>query len=268
MLLKMPQTRKSTPYGTGTEQPGNSNVGMPTMSEGESSIMAAIGKLSSKTDESYRKLNVAIEDSKQYILDQLKSVRDDLTLEINMLKARVESMELEKSGSGAFNDEFSVIIFGLRESSTETQESLHAEIDVIIEKIGCAGSVTKVKRLRSRLPGKPGIVKVQMSSLDEKIAVLRNKRKLSDQHPYAHTYIKASKTHCERLIELNFKEILKELPRGTEFRFTGSGRLVKKTNVDEGHRQLPGHFHARSPVDNETTAKQLYSDALSSPASD
>ena len=40
------------------------------------------------------------------------------------------------------------------------------------------------------------------------------------------------RSHEERLIENNFKAILKELPNGNQYRFTGSGRLVDKW--DEG----------------------------------
>ena len=40
------------------------------------------------------------------------------------------------------------------------------------------------------------------------------------------------RSHEERLIENNFKAILTELPNGTQYRFTGSGRLVDKRDED------------------------------------
>ena len=41
-------------------------------------------------------------------------------------------------------------------------------------------------------------------------------------------YIRSSKSHSDRLAELNLKTILSEIPNGNDYRILGNGRLVKK----------------------------------------
>ncbi len=97
-------------------------------------------------------------------------------------------------------------------------------------------SVVRAKRLGGR-GGKPGIVKIQFGSLNEKIGVLKSKRNLKNAREFRRTYLCTSKSHIERLVDLNFRAILKELPGGHGYRITGSGRLVKK---DDTERRNPG----------------------------
>ena len=73
-------------------------------------------------------------------------------------------------------------------------------------------------------------------SVDDKIRVLKSKQLLKDCEEFSHTYLKGAKTHAERLIDHNFREILKEIPNGGRYRFTGSGRLVRSEvrNAEDG----------------------------------
>ena len=45
-------------------------------------------------------------------------------------------------------------------------------------------------------------------------------------------FIRSSQTHAERLIQLNFKTILNELPNGQKYYVTGNGRLVRQLVQD------------------------------------
>lgn len=39
----------------------------------------------------------------------------------------------------------------------------------------------------------------------------------------------SSKSHTERILELNARTLLREMPNGNQFRITSNGRIVKKT---------------------------------------
>ena len=75
------------------------------------------------------------------------------------------------------------------------------------------------------------LVKIELAKKEEKIRVLRNKRKLkeSEDDTMKQVFIQSSRTHVERLLELNVKAVLNELPNGNTYRVTANGRLVKKT---------------------------------------
>ena len=92
--------------------------------------------------------------------------------------------------------------------------------------LGVRVTVTQAERTRRRADNRPGVIKCQLSSLDEKVTVLRNKRKAAQVDDYKRVFIARMRSHEERLIELNFKAILKDMPNGDQYRMTGSGRLV------------------------------------------
>ena len=98
----------------------------------------------------------------------------------------------------------------------------------IISHLDENATVIGATRLKARY-GKPGLVKISLSTLEEKKSVLREKRKLRDTQKYKSVFLRSSKTHTERLIELNARTILHELPQGNQFRITSNGRIVKKT---------------------------------------
>ena len=103
-------------------------------------------------------------------------------------------------------------------------------------------TVTRAARLRSRDPEKPGLVKISFLSETEKVDVLSNKSNLRGTTDYNTVYLRSSKTHTERLIELNARTILSELPNGNTFRITANGRIVKRAprNMDtDAHNSQP-----------------------------
>ncbi len=60
---------------------------------------------------------------------------------------------------------------------------------------------------------------------------------LKDSETYKDVYIKSSKSHAERLIELNARTLLRELPQGHNFRVDANGRIKQRTqpnrNIDQ-----------------------------------
>lgn len=85
-----------------------------------------------------------------------------------------------------------------------------------------------VERVRAR-GDRPGIVKVEMSSVQEKVTVLRRKSKLRDNDSFNKVYMTSAKSHAERLMELHFRTLIHETAVGKDFYLTGNGRMVKRT---------------------------------------
>ena len=80
---------------------------------------------------------------------------------------------------------------------------------------------------------KPGLVKMQFATKQDKINVLKNKGQLQSSTAYKHVYVHSAQTHEERMMRLNMQTLLKDLPHGDQYRFTGNGRLVKKAEYTQ-----------------------------------
>ena len=74
---------------------------------------------------------------------------------------------------------------------------------------------------------RPPLMKVEFRSLDEKKTALKAKGNLKNSE-YTNVFMRSSKPHVERLLDLNFKTILDLLPNGKDYRVTASGRIMKK----------------------------------------
>ena len=118
--------------------------------------------------------------------------------------------------------------------------------------------VIRCERTASR-NNKPGVVKIQMSSLDSKIPVLRNKRKLNEITGYINVYMRSALSHTERVMERNFQTILREIPNGGEFRITGHGIVIRKglnkAQGDETDRRN-NRMNRQNPMDHPAGPQQ------------
>ncbi|CAC5380632.1 unnamed protein product [Mytilus coruscus] len=107
----------------------------------------------------------------------------------------------------------------------------------IIQKLGQPVAkevkIAAVTRLNSRFRGKPGLVKMSLENTDQKILILRNKHKLKTDESYKTVFIQGAKSRIERLLENNTCAILRKLPQGNQFRLTGNGRILRKTQNNE-----------------------------------
>ena len=97
-------------------------------------------------------------------------------------------------------------------------------------------NVVRAKRLPTR-NNKPGLVKIEFRSLEEKISVLRNKQNLKNHNFYNRGFIRSSKTHAERLQEAYLNVLLQDMPYCNQFRLAGNGRLVRIGNSYSGQSQ-------------------------------
>ncbi len=66
------------------------------------------------------------------------------------------------------------------------------------------------------------------SSLEAKLCVLRAKYSLKHSREFARVFLRSSKSHTERLIEINFRKLLDIVPGGEELRVASNGRIIEK----------------------------------------
>ena len=85
--------------------------------------------------------------------------------------------------------------------------------------------VVRTKRLVSRNHF-PGLVKIELASITDKVTVLRNKRNLAENHEFRCVFLRSSKPHSDRIAEFNFRKLLQQLPNGKEYRLGGNGRII------------------------------------------
>ena len=91
-----------------------------------------------------------------------------------------------------------------------------------------AGGQRAVRQRDERAPGPP-LIKVQFRTVEDKVAVLRVKRRLTSSAKYSPVWLRSSKPHSERVMDMNFRTLLDILPGGNTYTVTSNGKIVKKT---------------------------------------
>ena len=143
--------------------------------------------------------------------------------QVKVLQEAIESVPGTKQGIN--NPENTIVLYGVAESY---QENLHTKVQELLQFMNKDSSkLTDVVRLKSRVEGKPGIVKASFLTVADKIDVLRGKQKLRGSK-FGNVYMRTSKSHSERLMDINTKIILENSPWGKDYRVAANGRLVRK----------------------------------------
>ncbi len=211
-------------------------------------VKQLIANLSAKVDSRFDKLSVQMKNIKDDVLNQLdiriRATREELLQEISVLKERMNRYEetVPKTEDNAvamadvrtameFDPDVTIVAINLPEKETEELDETVKRLLTEIEHPDI--TVVRCRRLQSR-GGKPGIVKVQFTSRDVKIAILRSKRKLKGSREFGKTFLRTSRSHIERLVDVNFRTILKEMPGGDSFRVTGNGRIIRTDDRNAG----------------------------------
>ena len=192
-------------------------------------------ELNSKVDQ----LQSTIQKNQGQVLAELskqgREIRAHMDLEIGRLEARIDTLEGKIEGGSdiackpRFDPDVSIIISGLSEDG---DEDLQLTVLRLLSGLGSEAVPVAVERIRSRGRG-PGLVKAEFSSVEEKVAILRNKQKLRDQEEFAKVFMRSAKSHTDRLIEINFKTLLKEIPGGADYFVAGNGRIRRREKRSE-----------------------------------
>ena len=160
--------------------------------------------LETKLQDNVARLEQLIADNQANLKSELINVetrvQNNIDINIGQVSARIDSLECKVNNvkrPTQFNPEISLIVEGIPFSEGE---NLREKILTLLgDGLRCDPMpvVVDVERMASR-SRKPGIVKVELGSVQEKVAILRLKRSLSDSETYGNVYINSAKTHAER----------------------------------------------------------------------
>jgi gas vesicle protein len=183
---------------------------------------------------------------KKYIKDSIDDIQLYVDTEVGRLTSQINDVVgkvriLEEKQTPQYDPEVSFIMLRVPQSQGEDIQEVAEKI--IHEGLRLAGvPVVRAMRLRQRDPrdghwnARPGqrpstpLVKVELPDLETKKRVLRAKLQLANTPEFSNVWIRSSKPHVERLIELNFKTILDMIPGGNTMTVTNSGRITKKNS--------------------------------------
>ena len=130
---------------------------------------------------------------------------------------------------------------------------------------GGSGDKEIVNTLRTKQRnGRNGILKIELKSKQDKIDVLKKKSNLKQSTEFKRVYLRSSKSHSERLLEVNIKTLLSEIPNGTQYRVAGNGRLVKK---DFPSAQQPVSHHVPTSASLQQSQSKTDTQDITSPMS-
>jgi hypothetical protein len=207
-------------------------------------LCKSVSKIADKLDK--------IEDIQIQILNRMDKIEGDINRhekDISKIKAELLKLKLD------FDPETTIVAINPPLGPSDDQEQVARHL---VQKLG--GDVSNIKQVTTAggKHGKKPILKVEVTSTEEKVNLLRNKEKLKDSGLFKHTYVRSSKSHIERMIQSNFQTILQQLPEGGNYRFTGNGRLVRK---DPPHMNQPAQG-ARGYSTPANVNRQTYRDAL------
>ena len=186
--------------------------------------------------------------------DKIKAVKVDVDLQFAAIDRRIDELEHNmrsftpldgmrdmnnpQNNQSVSNDELTVLVSNLREARGEdplvVAQSL---LNALGEEVSNSITVIDAQRLHERNRCKPRLMKIAFESVEQKIKVLHAKTSLRGNGTYGRVYIRSSKSHAERLLELNTKTILSELPNGHLYRVSANGRILKKDNASDNRNQ-------------------------------
>ena len=121
----------------------------------------------------------------------------------------------------------------------------------MLDDIGLLGNVKviAVERLPVRYPNQTPLEKIAFENPEQKIRVLKAKANLASSNDYKRVRIWGSKTHAERLIELNFNTLLDAIPDlKSNYRITNHGKVVPLQITDKTN-QWPQQKHIVGRMD-------------------
>ena len=241
-----------------------------TMRSTIADIMIRLDSLDAKQDSVKlsleNKIDQLSQDLSKCVDTKLKEIKEEFSAEITVLKEECDTLKatvqriqdhLQAANANAFSDPCNdpdrcVIITNM---PVNEQTELKHQIAEIFDEMGPDVSsieIVATKRLPKR-KNQPGLVKVALENLEAKKTVLKSKNKLS-QSRFSGIWIRNSMPHIERLIHLNFRQLLKIVPNGSMYRVSGSGRIyLRDHDGDEGNRSQTIAQATNTPSSTQTS---------------
>ena len=169
----------------------------------------------------------------------------------------LESRQTDVEGKKPFHPDVSVVLANLpklarEETTTQLREAVEKLVQEAMELPGI--EVVYVTR-RVGHGSSPGLVIVELCTLDDKKTVLRAKTKLKSNQSFKNVFIRSAEGHTDRLIRLNFNTLLRHFGLTQQFRITGSGRLIpRQTHASSTSEDAPAASPGRSAGNDDPDA--------------
>ena len=143
-------------------------------------ILQKLASIHNKVDSMGQAINKKIEDLERLFNTNMDEIRAEMETEINCIKTDVANITRKMEAKERFDLDRSVIARGMPVIEGECEALLQMSIERIFSRMGPSVNVQikHILRFQSKTPGKPGIVKVELFSLDQKICVLHAKAPL------------------------------------------------------------------------------------------
>lgn len=208
-----------------------------------SQLKAMFDKIEQGQKNVLAKLNYNHKELKSLISHETKVLRDEVFLELANVTRRLTQLETRPAPlpePAPFEPEVSIILSNLPIlGRNETDDLLLAKVEDIVQTgLELPGiEVVNCKRLSGRERA-PGLVIIEFPDLESKKSVLRAKNLLKNKPHFSNLFIRSAEGHTDRLMRLNMQTLLKHIGADRLYRFTGSGRLVKR---DQNSTAGSGH---------------------------
>lgn len=210
----------------------------------------------------YLKTNAVIEDKlPELMCDSLNGVESRLKTDIDELTRKTAAFETQLQDMSRVQKkplediEVCVVASDVPESllaPLDDAKAIVQELDIVTEV-----SVVEAARLNNNRPDRPALLKFALATKEEKITVLRAKHSLKHSHrpDFRDIFLRTSMTKEERVSRHNYTQILKELDCNKDFRFMGSGKLVRRNRDDD--EDTRGGWRGRWPRYNRGRGRDL-----------
>ena len=227
-------------------------------------------RLAELIDTMEQKIAGVKDDIQAQVKSQVDTELADLKTQVVALQTKLDETEsemlrLSKLIDTPFPPNISVVIYGLTTMENETDEdavtwlfSTVLEVDV---------KVDSILRTKPRDTNKIGVVKVRLASLEDKIEVLRAKRKCDDHPDAEDIIIKTCESHDARVNRLNSKLLLSKFDDGKEYTITGHGLIKRKADIQNGEGGVGSDDAEHTEVDKDETPTGSMGDKRESRAS-
>ena len=186
------------------------------------------------------KLSEMSQNLKDHFQAKFTETNDHVEREITRVGSRIDDLETrvhqteEATARPEFDPEVSIIASNIPVS--EDEDIMEIAQTLVREGLSIPETtipVVRAMRLPARTQGsrpnnRPPLVKIEFRSLDEKKTALKAKPKLKNSADWSNVFIRTSKPHLERVVDMNFKTMLDMMPNGRDYKITGSGKIVKK----------------------------------------
>lgn len=131
-----------------------------------------------------------------------------LLKEMKVIQMKMDHIEkqLNSKVDGLYSSLEKILKGELKKCVKEIQENIDLEISAL---------KSHPERLQSRGSG-PGVVRAEFASVREKVDILRGKHNLKSNTQFAKVFVRSAKSHTDRIMESNFKTLLRDLPTGKD----------------------------------------------------